>query len=257
MADNCDGLKGIAGERIWVEVKQIFSYPSAPQLLEVMASAGVTAPCGLPVAPNSGEMRFRYATDTGGVGGLLVNGAAPATCVAAALNSAEEAEVLIDRIHASRAEAAVLRLLAGPRRERLPWKEPHALTEALRHELLLSPDGGSAGSLRPLLDEAARYLLAGSATPCDAALADWLAWSPPRFPVNGGLVAERWHDSSVTKGPRLRLLLQALRNVWVESGCQMDAEGLLAPEIQKRVSTMTPEEIEREPLIVPTKKRKR
>lgn len=79
IAENCKGLKSIAGERIWDEVKQIVRCAAAPSLLRYMAKTGVTEMCGLPVEPYYEELENVFAR------GILKHEPHSATCLAAAL----------------------------------------------------------------------------------------------------------------------------------------------------------------------------
>ena len=82
--DNSKGLMKIAGERIWTELKMIFSYSSAPHLLRYMADTGVTQACGLPEKPNLPEMEKVFAN------AILSRNPNAATCVATSFNSTDE-----------------------------------------------------------------------------------------------------------------------------------------------------------------------
>uniref|UniRef100_A0A1I8JP46 SET domain-containing protein n=1 Tax=Macrostomum lignano TaxID=282301 RepID=A0A1I8JP46_9PLAT len=56
VAQNAAGLGGIAGERIWVELKQILAGRRPDDLIGAMASCGVCAFIGLPAEPNVQEL---------------------------------------------------------------------------------------------------------------------------------------------------------------------------------------------------------
>ncbi|VDN35811.1 unnamed protein product [Dibothriocephalus latus] len=85
IAENSEGLRNIAGERIWVELKQILLYPSAPSLLRHMSLTGVCEACGLPSDLNLDELDNVWSR------GILELSPNPAACLAAALNTQEEA----------------------------------------------------------------------------------------------------------------------------------------------------------------------
>ncbi|VDK38803.1 unnamed protein product [Taenia asiatica] len=234
IAENSRGLEKVAGERIWMEMRLIFGYPSAPSLLRYMAETGVTEACSLPAKPNMAEVERVYAS------GILHRHANPATCVASVFSSVDEVETLIQRIRPSNLEQNILYFL-------VKWRQSLAaegnIIERLQREYLLSLD---QVRLKPLFTEAVCYLC--TSDDLDA----WLAWQAPCFPTNGIAVTEKWG----VKGRQLRLVLQGLRTIWVESGCTMDKEALLGEEVYQKVSRMPPEEVERNPMI-PVKRRKR
>ncbi|KAL5110072.1 CCA tRNA nucleotidyltransferase 1 mitochondrial [Taenia crassiceps] len=131
IAENSRGLEKVAGERIWMELRLILGYPSAPFLLRYMAETGVTKACGLPPKPNLAEVERLYA------GGILHRHANPATCIAAALSSIDEVETLIQRIRPSNLEQNILYFL-------VEWRQSLAadgnIIERLQREYLLSLD---------------------------------------------------------------------------------------------------------------------
>ncbi|VDD82068.1 unnamed protein product [Mesocestoides corti] len=235
ITETSSGLWGIAGERIWIELKQIFCYPSVPLLLRYMAKTGVTQACGLPASPNYAELEKVFER------GLLRHDPNPVTCVAAALHSTDEVDTLFDRIRPSNLESNIVYFL-------VEWREHLASTDALeflKREYLLSMD---QARLKPVFDEAMRYF--GDAA--GEALASWLAWQAPRFPVNGTLVSERWG----IKGRLLRSLLQGLRTAWVDSGCSLTADELLSSEMHQKLASAQPDDLQRSPLI-PLKRQRR
>lgn len=147
---------------------------------------------------------------------------------------------MIQRIRPSNLEQSIFYFL-------VEWRQSLAtdgnIIKRLQREYLLSLD---QARLKPLFTEAVCYLC--TSDDLDA----WLAWQAPRFPLNGNAVTEKWG----VKGRQLRLVLQGLRTIWVESGCTMDKEALLDEGVFQKVSLMPPEEVERNSMI-PVKRRKR
>ena len=146
---------------------------------------------------------------------------------------------MIDRIHPSNLERNILLFIVGWR-QRL--RESGDILQRLRHEYLLSNE---QIRLKPIFDEAVRYLC--NSTDLDT----WLNWKAPSFPVNGNMLIQKWG----VKGRDLKMFLQGLRTIWVDSGCRMDAEALLNDKMFEEVSQMPPDVFDRDTPI-PAKRRR-
>ncbi len=148
-------------------------------------------------------------------------------------------DTLFNRIRPSNLEANILYFI-------VEWRDklcPDTALAHLKREFLLSTD---QGKLRPVFEEMLRYMCR------EADLADWLSWQPPRFPLTGNDVTERWG----VKGRALRPLLQGLRNAWVDSGCKATEEELMTTSMYDKLTNTPPEELLKEPLI-PTKRQRK
>ncbi|VDL98904.1 unnamed protein product [Schistocephalus solidus] len=211
ISENCEGLWNVAGERIWMELKQILLYPTAPSLLRHMSLTGVCSACGLPADLNLDEL------DTVWSRGILELSPNPAACLAAALNTQEEADTFIARVRPSNAEVTILKFLIDFRAK----SQPPDLLEYFKHHYLVSFE---SSRLKPVFEEAMRYL--GRKDLLEA----WKVWVPPKFPVNGHMLQLKWN----VKGRILRPLLQSLKEAWVASGCQLTAEDLLSDSMREQ-----------------------
>ncbi|BHF65255.1 CCA tRNA nucleotidyltransferase 1, mitochondrial [Sparganum proliferum] len=232
ISENSEGLRNVAGERIWMELKQILLYPSAPSLLRHMSLTGVCSACGLPSDLNLDELDRVWSR------GILELSPNPAACLAATMNTQEEADTFIARVRPSNAEVTILKFLIDFRAKSLPPD----LLEYFKHHYLVSFE---SSRLKPVFEEAMRYL--GRKDVLEA----WNAWVPPKFPINGHMLQLRWN----VKGRILRPLLQSLKESWVASGCQLTAEDLLSDSMREQtMQSLSTNEQVKETLIPPTRR---
>ncbi|TGZ60901.1 hypothetical protein CRM22_008273 [Opisthorchis felineus] len=207
--ENADGLSKIAGERCWIEVKNILSYPSTPMLLRRMFDAGLFPHLGFPRDPNFTEL------DAAWQRGIINRTTCAATHLAALLTSAEEVETLNNRLKLSNAEVLILIYIVKHREECSRLTGLDALPHYQR-ELLLSRE--PPNKIRPILTEMLHYV------GCDPELsASWALWEPPKFPVSGYEVQSKWSILPRVTGA----FLTVLRRQWVESNCKLTSDDLL------------------------------
>ncbi|CAL8098401.1 unnamed protein product [Calicophoron daubneyi] len=212
ISDNAKGLSRIAGERCWMELRQILLYPSTPTILRRMAHVGVLSYLGLPSSPNFTEMDQLWNR------GILATSPNSATCLASLLADLDQIDTLNNRLRLSNFEVSILGYIVKHREKCINLKKTDAL-EFYQRELLLSKM--AEGKFRPVLTEVMKYVA------MDPDLyQQWMSWEPQKFPVKGQILQEKWGIPSRS----MHRYMFALRTQWVDSNCKMTADELLTDE---------------------------
>ena len=202
--EGASGLGRLSAERVWSELLRILAAPDPSAAIALMAALGILAAV-LPEGANPARLAV-----------LVASGAPaePLLRLAALLDG--DPEMLADRLKLSAVE-----------RDRL---------EAFRGAPVPAPAASDA-DLRRLLADAAGEVLIGRAWLAGGGAREWaalrarLAALPtPIFPLEG-------RDALAlgeSPGPRVGLLLRAVRAWWLDGGCVADAAACRA-ELARRV----------------------
>lgn len=214
---NASGLANISGERCWIELKQILLLPSAPFLLRRMFQTDVHIYLGLPLSPDLVEFQRLWDGD------ILSKSPAPITCLAALLSTLEDIERVNERLKLSNQELTILMYILK-KRGLCKLLSDHEELQFYEKELLLSSD--PVNKFKPVLTEMLNYLNKDINF-----IAHWTNWEPPRFPVNGFTIMDKWHVTN----KQLRHIIFELRNQWIDSNYQLTQDDLLTEENRLRV----------------------
>lgn len=205
--ENSQGLAGIAGERIWVEVKKLVIGNHAGPLLELIYSLGLAQYIGLPPDGDLEEMRQVWENSKN----LCPK---PMTVLAALFHSPDEVEKMDLRLKVSKEEKTLALFLVKYRQELLKdSSQPHSI-KPFTDFIIDSRELDTQSKVCELLKYQGEEKL----------LEELSRWSSPRFPVSG-------HDLrrlGVTSGKDIGSTLQKLRDIWKRSHYQMDKEELLS-----------------------------
>lgn len=205
--ENGHGLAGIAGERIWVEMKKLVVGNHAGPLLELIYSLGLAQYIGLPPDGDLNELRQVWQNTKD----LCPK---PMTVLAALFHSQEEVEKMDLRLKVSKEEKTLALFL-------------------VKHRQQLRKDADQSHSLKPFtdfiidnrdLDSQMKVCELLKYQGEEKLLKELLKWSIPRFPISG-------HDlrrMGVTSGKDIGATLQKLRDIWKKNHYQMDKEELLS-----------------------------
>ncbi len=187
------GLSRLSPERVWGELRRILAVPDPRRTIALMASMGVLAA----VLPEGSDVE-RLARMVGA-------GAPSDPLLRLAALSTGDADEVADRLRLSNVERDRLRAWRAA-----PAPGPENDDAALRRMLADTPADVLIG----------RVWLAGGEGDDWAALRARLAAMPcPVFPLSGRDVLAL----GIAPGPRVGMLLQAVRRWWLEGGCVADA----------------------------------
>ncbi|PAA87978.1 hypothetical protein BOX15_Mlig001226g3, partial [Macrostomum lignano] len=231
VAQNAAGLGGIAGERIWVELKQILAGRRPDDLIGAMASCGVCAFIGLPAEPNVQEL------------GVVLNRLpltptmseyrpVPAVFLAALLRSNDELETAHARLKFSNEELGVLRFVLEHRGAALALVDNSVEEQRDFYQDLAALTSGKDPRTKQRVVQLLLYT--GQAATLLPTISQW--W-PPKFPVNGHSILSNWRLSIAGKGPILGQIIDLLRLEWRDSRYTADEATLLREEVRVRVLT--------------------
>lgn len=205
--ENAHGLGGIAGERIWVELKKLVVGNHAGPLLELIYTLGLAQYIGLPPDGNLAEMRKVWENSKN-------HSPKPMTVLAALFHSPEEVEKTDLRLKVSKEEKTLALFLVKYRQElHKDTEHPHSV-KPFTDFIIDNKELDTHMKVCELLKYQGEERLLNEV--CD--------WSIPRFPVSG-------HDlrrMGVTSGKDIGTTLQKLRDIWKKSHYQMDKEELLS-----------------------------
>lgn len=213
-------LDRLSRERVWMELKRIFSVPDPVPAVRLMEGTGVLAAV-LPEASGVGG-----AVDPSRLERLVQMGAPtdPLLRLTALWWYPPSVDLFAARMRLSRSEAAALSFLSqqsaappanAPGNELRVWRAHN------------SEVGGVVQALRLWLEDATQ-----SNRPLRAALRRQLLEEPePIFPLRGRDVL----DQGIPAGPRVSSLLWQVEGWWLNGGCSADREACLA-ELRRRVA---------------------
>lgn len=238
IAVNAAGLSSISGERCWAELKGILCYQSTPLLLRRMFEVGLFQCVGFPETPDFTEMDLAWER------GILNHNPNPVTCLATLVSTMDQVEKVNSRLKLSNLELMILVYIVNFRERWTKIPQSDALAHFQR-EYLLSHE--APNKIQSVLTEMMRYL----AYDFDL-LAQWYAWEPPRFPVSGHDLRDKWF----VPYRDMRHYLSALRRQWVDSDYKLNADDLLSDENRVVVEKLA-HEAELEPSLWRTKRARR
>ncbi|MEG6510211.1 CCA tRNA nucleotidyltransferase [Methyloligella sp. 2.7D] len=203
------GLAGLSAERIWAELKRLLVAPKACETVEILYDYGLL-PGILGAAPELPQFKrlvglehfFELTPD------------APLRLAVLGVLVTEDAERLSARFRLSRAEQAVL-LLVAEAGESHRFEETHA--KALLYRL------GEADYRRVLLIGWARAGEAADRAQLSALLALPARWEVPEFPLKGEDIVAL----GVAAGPEVGRILGAVEAAWIEDDFADEREALL------------------------------
>lgn len=204
--ENAPGLRGISGERIWVELKKILEGNHVNHLIQLVYQLGVAPHVGLPEKGNLEEFS-RVCSQTEHLSPK------PMTLLTALFSHPDGVQKLDLRLKISKEEKMLALFLLKERRE-------------------LTADHDEQEPLKPFQD----YVIDSRETDAHRKVCELLKyqgeerllrqmeqWTLPRFPVSG-------HDlrrMGISSGKEIGKILQELRERWKESGYRADKEELL------------------------------
>ncbi|XP_076312805.1 CCA tRNA nucleotidyltransferase 1, mitochondrial [Tachypleus tridentatus] len=202
--ENLGGLKGISGERIWVELKKILMGNYSKDLIIRMLDLGIAPFIGLPDTPNLDELHKVYER-------ALFLQPQPVTLLSSLLDSENEVQSLHSRLKFSNYERD-LALFIVRHRDIKDCETP------LRpYQALVFTTKGKLGDIQEWVCEVLKYR--GE----DQLLDKFRGWQVPKFPINGHMLL----DKGVKGGPRFTRIMTRLREIWVDSNFEMTSDELL------------------------------
>lgn len=202
--ENMDGLKGISGERLWVEFKKIVVGRHAEALVERMAPIGITGYLGLPSPVNLVEWRAVMQRS-------MSLQPQPMTVMAALMDTEEQVNALHARLKLSKEELRTGIFIIMHREDDM-GPSPMKYCQDL-----LCDTVGKEPKTKDKICELLKYLGKGDI------LEQFNTWNLPKFPVSG----VRLLESGVPKGPTLARALNGLRQKWKETDYKLSEEELL------------------------------
>jgi poly(A) polymerase len=197
------GLKGLSAERVWSELVRILSAPDPRTVIALMAEAGVL------------DAVLPEGTDTDRLTRLIEAGAPADPLLRLAALMTGDVAAMAARLRLSTADRdRLLVLRAGPVPQ--PGNDDPTLLRLLANED------------QAILTD--RTWLAGGASPEWADLRRRLATLPrPVFPLEGRDVLAL----GLPEGPRVGLLLRAVRQWWLDGGCVAGKEACRAELVRR------------------------
>lgn len=205
--ENGHGLAGIAGERIWVELKKLVVGNHAGPLLELIYDLGLAQYIGLSPDGDLAEMRRVWENSR-------KHTPKPMTVLAALFHSPEEVEKMDLRLKVSKEEKTLAQFLVKYRHELHKDSEQPQSIKPFTDFIIDSKELDTQMKVCELLKYQGEEML----------LKELSQWSAPRFPVSG-------HDlrkMGVASGKDIGATLQKLRDIWKKSHYLMDKEELLS-----------------------------
>lgn len=201
-----EGLKKIAAERIWKELKRTLSAPDPSTALMAMEEAGVLSI----ILPEATAAFLPGLVEVEAAHGLKAD-------------PMQRLMAMLPRRPRTMTEAATALRLSGQEAARLQaWADP-----ALGHMLGLGQSARREAFYRfspqAVLDRALMEAASGGEDKLAPILQDKSAWMRPVFPVNG-------EDALAAglKGPDIGKRLRTLEDAWIASGFRLSREDLLS-----------------------------
>ncbi|XP_030753461.1 CCA tRNA nucleotidyltransferase 1, mitochondrial isoform X2 [Sitophilus oryzae] len=202
--DNAEGLKNISGERMWTELKKILEGNFAGDLLETIIKCGLSEYIGLPENPNIDELRRVWARSKN----LNMNGI---TLLSSILNHIDEAEALHRRLKLSTFDRDLVFFIVNNREPKL---HPSPL---LPYQQIVAKTKSKPSVIKQYVLEVLKY----NNSPY---LQEMETWENPKFPINGTILKEK----GVEPGKVMGVVMQELKNIWVDSEFKLDVDELLS-----------------------------
>ncbi|XP_051996877.1 CCA tRNA nucleotidyltransferase 1, mitochondrial [Xyrauchen texanus] len=205
--ENANGLAGISGERIWVELKKMLVGNHAGHLLELIYELDLAQYIGLPADGNVGEMKKIWQR-------ARESSLKPMTILASLFRNQVEIERMDLRLKLSRQEKNLGLFLVKHRRDLVKGIDAHECLKPYTDFIIDSREPDTQSKVLELLKYQGEKKL----------FDELRRWSIPHFPVSG-------HDLrklGITSGKEIGTILQELRDTWKNSRYQMSKEELLA-----------------------------
>lgn len=206
IAENAQGLAGISGERIWVELKKILVGNHANHLIHLMYDLDVAPYIGLPA--NGSLEEFNKVSKN--VEGFSPK---PMTLLASLFNVQDDVTKLDLRLKISKEEKNLGLFIVKHRRDLVKAVDSSEPLKPYQDFVIDCRDPDASTRVCELLKYQGEHGL----------LKDMQQWSVPPFPVSG-------HDIrkvGISSGKEIGALLQQLREQWKKSGYQMEKDELL------------------------------
>lgn len=204
--DYAPGLRGISGERIWVELKKILEGNHVNHLIQLIYQLGVAPHVGLPEKGNLEEFS-RICSQTEHLSPK------PMTLLTALFSHPDGIQKLDLRLKISKEEKGLALFLLKERRELVAdHTEPEPL-KPFQDYVIDARETDAHNKVCELLKYQGEERL----------LRRMEQWTLPRFPVSG-------HDlrrMGISSGKEIGKILQELKERWKESSYQADKEELL------------------------------
>merc|ERR1712004_824873 len=201
---NMDGLKGISGERLWVEFKKIVIGGHAEALVDRMAQIGVLSYLGLPSPVNLVEWRRVVQRS-------MTLSPQPMTVMAALMDTEEQVNALHARLKLSKDELRTGIFI-------ILHREDDMGNNVFKYcQDLLCDTVGKEPKTKDKIAELLKY------RGCSDILEQFNEWNLPKFPVSGVTLLKH----GVPKGPTLAKVLNGLRQKWKETDYKLNEEELL------------------------------
>lgn len=206
IAENAQGLAGISGERIWVELKKILVGNHANHLIHLMYDLDVAPYIGLPA--NGSLEEFNKVSKN--VEGFSPK---PMTLLASLFKVQDDVTKLDLRLKISKEEKNLGLFIVKHRRDLVKAVDSSEPLKPYQDFIIDCRDPDASTRVCELLKYQGEHGL----------LKDMQQWSVPPFPVSG-------HDIrkvGISSGKEIGALLQQLREQWKKSGYQMEKDELL------------------------------
>lgn len=207
IAENAQGLAGISGERIWVELKKILTGNHVNHLMHLSYRLGVAPYIGLPANANLEE----FDKVTKNVEGLAPK---PMTVLASLFKGQDDVTKLDLRLKISKEEKNLGLFIVKNRRDLVSAADSSDPLRPYQDFVIDCREPDAKARVCELLKYQGEPSL----------LEEMQGWSIPPFPVSG-------HDlrkAGIASGKEIGALLQQLRNQWKKSGYQMEKDELLS-----------------------------
>ncbi|GAB1603389.1 CCA tRNA nucleotidyltransferase 1, mitochondrial-like [Argonauta hians] len=198
--ENAAGLSGVAGERIWIEIKRIVSGPNAPNVVATMAKIGVLKHIGFAEEVNIREMNEVW---------KRIKDFSPMTIMSALMFDTNDVVQLNNKVKMSKEELNLMSFLVE---ERYKISQENIIKH-YKDKVLSVRDGKMKGRILELF----KYL--GE----EDLFKKFHEWIPPKFPVTGYDLMKQ----NIPKGPIFNQTLNFLKDEWKESDCNLTKEELL------------------------------
>eukprot|EP00079_Xenopus_tropicalis_P034673 XP_017948444.1 PREDICTED: CCA tRNA nucleotidyltransferase 1, mitochondrial isoform X1 [Xenopus tropicalis] len=204
--ENASGLRGISGERIWVELKKILEGNHVNHLMQIIYELGVAPHVGLPKGGNLEE--FAKVCERS-----HRMSPKPMTLLTALFSNTDHVQNLDLRLKISKEEKNLALFLLQQRRELTAERTDAAPLKPFKDYVVDSREPDAHKKISELLKYQGEEQL----------FREMEGWTLPRFPVSG-------HDlrrMGISSGKDIGRILQELREHWKESGYQASKEELL------------------------------
>ncbi|OCT85734.1 hypothetical protein XELAEV_18023904mg [Xenopus laevis] len=204
--ENASGLRGISGERIWVELKKILEGNHVKHLIQIIYELGVAPHVGLPEDGNLEEFA-RVCEHSHRMSPK------PMTLLTALLSNMDHVQKLDLRLKISKEEKNLALFLLQQRKELTAERTDEAPLKPFKDYVVDSREPDAHRKICELLKYQGE----------EQFFREMEAWTLPRFPVSG-------HDlrrMGISSGKDIGRILQELREHWKESGYQASKEELL------------------------------